>query len=169
MVKSEFVLRNELLTVPESIAEPRLRAAGLAWLDMALELFSQEVLSGVSLSWRRPLDGSETLLVLVLDSSKNYQTKELMARPNAPPTVLRRRERFDEAVAKLMTRTSPEDLWAALANQSLAHIGAWDFTQAWSSKTSDTALRDLYPSFSDSREFLFYRLQALKTPSHPWL
>ncbi|KVP98322.1 hypothetical protein WJ96_07315 [Burkholderia ubonensis] len=168
-VKSEFVLRTDLLTVPASIAEPRLRIAGLAWLDMVLELFSQEVLSVVYLRWSRPFDGKEPFLELELDSSKNFRTKKLLALPDAPSTTVHRRKRFDDAVAKLMARTSPEDLWAAVANQRLARIGALEIVQAWGAKSRGSSLKDYYPRFDDSREFLFYLMDAFKTPMHPWL
>ena len=64
MIKSEFTLRGELLTVPTSFDEPRLRAAAYAWLDMALELFAQEVFSALQMRWWRPLDGSAPVLLL---------------------------------------------------------------------------------------------------------
>jgi hypothetical protein len=166
MVKSEFEMRGELLVVPASIDEPRLCAAGLAWLDMALELFSQEVFSELELRWYRPIAGTAPVLQLTLDSSKNFRTKKLQDSPDAPPAQFKRRERFDAAVAKMFTRTTPEDLWAALANQRLACLHSHDFLQAWESAGSG---ENCYPRFTDSKQFLFYLMQYFKIPAHPWL
>lgn len=169
LVKREFELRKDLMSVPLSIAEPRLRTAGLAWLDMVLKLFSQEVLSEVRLDWYRPASGAAPRLVLTLDSSKNFRTRPLAVLPDAPPMRYQRRERFDEAVTKLMAETTPDDLWAALANQRLAQVGAWEITYAWAGKEGESGLKDAYPRFMTSNEFLFYLLPYLKVTSHPWL
>lgn len=169
MVKSEFTLRNDLLVVPTDLREPRVREAGLAWLAMALDLASQEVFSDLTLRWRRNLAGTENTLVLEFDSSKNYTTKSLMAIPDAPPTIYRRRERFDAAVAKLMTQTTPENLWAALAGQRLAQICAWDLQEAWCKKTGERSTLKTYPRFTDERDFLNNLMEVFDEEIHPWL
>lgn len=169
LVKNKFELRRDLLVVPPSIAEPRLRDAGLAWLDMARELFSQEVFSRLTLDWTRP-DDSAPMLVLALDSAKNWKTRPLMELPDAPPEIHERRQRFDAAVKKLMTRTTPEDLWAALANQRLANFGAWEFIEAWRVRVGDDEVANkTYPRFMDSQELLFHWLQHEGKATHPWL
>jgi len=167
MIKSEFVLHGAL-TVPASFAEPRLRAAGYAWLDMALELFAQEVYSELELRWWRPLNGSNPVLILSLDSAKNFRTRKLQGYVDAPPEQLRRRERFDAAVATLMARTTPEDLWAALATQRLARITAADFIHAWAQALGAEAAHS-YPRFPDSMHFLFHLMQESGVTGHPWL
>lgn len=165
MIKSEFTLRGELLTVPASFDEPRLRAAAYAWLDMALELFAQEVYSALQMRWWRPLDGSAPVLLLELDSAKNFRTKKLQAYPDAPPEKYKRRERFDAAVAKLMSRTTAEDLWAALANQKLACIQSLDFVKAWERAVGEKEAHS-YPRFADSGQFLSHLVGSAY--AHPW-
>jgi hypothetical protein len=168
MVKVQIALQPARLVVPSSLAEPRLREAGLAWLDMALELFEQEVFSLVKLDWWRTMDGTENQLLLSLDSSKNFRTRQLQDMTGAPPEVFKRRERFDDAVKKLLSRAQPEDLWAALVNQSLFTVDCWYIQEAWGHKTVGTSLERTYPRFSDSREFLFHLMQVRKLPPHPW-
>jgi hypothetical protein len=169
MVKTKLALNPALLVVPTSIAEPRLREAGLAWIDMALELFAQEVFSAVKLDWWRKIDGSENHLLVSLDSSKNFRTKGFGEQAGAPADVGQRRERLDSGVAKLIVRTTPQDLWAALVNHHLASVDAQYLGDAWRQKTRGTSLEDTYPAFTDSREFLFYLTQARGIPTHPWI
>lgn len=167
-VKSEFELNPNLLTVPVGFHEPRLRAAGMAWLDMALELFSEEVFSQLELTWFRP---TETVpkLVISLDSSKNVRTKQMLLSAGAPQEIYKRRERLDAALKKLMARTTPEDLWAALANQRLANIGAWEFLKAWELVVGPEAAKTSYPRITSSEEFLFHLKTHLNLHTHPWL
>lgn len=169
MVKSEFPLRRDLMQLPSSLSEPRIRDAGLAWLAMALDLANQEVFSDLNLRWRRDLMTGENLLVLEFDSSKNYQTKKLMALPDAPPQIYRRRERFDAALAKLFTQTTAEDLWAALAGHRLAQICAWDLTEAWCRKIGERSTLKSYPRFTDARDFLNNLMEVFDEEIHPWL
>ena len=167
-VKSEFELNPSLLTVPVGFHEPHLRQAGLAWLDMAVELFNQEVFSVLELSWRRPTN-KVPVLTISLDSSMNFRTKPLQDRPDAPPVCYKRRERLDAAVKKVLTRTTPEDLWAALANQSLATLSVYTFIRAWEASVGTEVSKDTYPRFSNSEEFLFHIAKVSDTPAHPWL
>ena len=168
MVKSEFELNPNLLVVPVSFDEPRLRQAGLAWLDMAVELFNFEVYSVLELNWRRPTC-KVPVLTITLDSSMNFRTKPLLERPDAPPVTYKRRERLDAAIKKLLTRTTPEDLWAALANQSLAYIGAYTFIRAWAAREGAEASKLTYPRLSGGEELLFHTVKTMDLTSHPWL
>ena len=167
-VKSEFELNPNLLTVPVGFHEPRLRTAGLAWLDMAVELFNEEVYSQLELSWFRP---TETVpkLIISLDSSKNFRTKAMLDSAGAPALIYKRRERLDAALKKLMARTTPEDLWAALANQRLANIGAWEFLKAWELVVGPEAAKTSYPRLTGAEEFLGHLTSHLQLNTHPWL
>lgn len=167
-VKSEFELNPHLLTVPVGFHEPRLRTAGMAWLEMAVALFNDEVFSQLELSWVRPTD-KVPKLVISLDSSKNFRTKAMLDCPGAPALIYRRRERLDAALKTLMERTTPEDLWAALANQRLANIGAWEFLQAWTQVVGPDVAKTAYPRLGSAEEFLFHLLSSMKKDTHPWL
>lgn len=167
-VKSEFELNPSLLNVPAGFHEPRLRAAGMAWLEMAVALFNDEVYSRLELSWFRPT-GKAPKLIISLDSSKNFRTKAMQANPDAPREIYKRRERLDAALEKLMERTTPEDLWAALANQRLSSICAWEFLKAWSHSVGPDAAKESYPRFDSAEEFLFNLMAAMDTHTHPWL
>lgn len=169
MVRTELPLSGDL-QVPRDLTAPHLRNAGLAWLDMAVALFAQEAFSKLTLSWHRDLQG-EPKLVISLDSSKNYFTKRIRALPGAPADRIDRRRALDEAVKKLLDRTTPEELWAALANSRLADITAWDMDRAWRDPGGRT-----YPGFADGHEFLVNWLVAMKSwmdaPApihHPWM
>jgi hypothetical protein len=167
-VKTEFELNPDLLTVPVGFHEPRLRTAGLAWLDMAVALFNDEVFSHLELTWFRPTD-TVPKLVISLDSSKNFRTKAMLKCPDAPALIYNRRARLNIALEKLMSRTTPEDLWAALANQRLAHIGAWDFLQAWSDVVGPEAAKKSYPRLGSAEELLFRMMNSMEKDTHPWL
>jgi hypothetical protein len=170
MVKKILAMNASLLSVSLNMAEPRLCNAGLAWVDMALELFAQEIFSVVRLDWWRETDGTDNQLLLSLDSSKNFTTKNIATLPGAPADIGKRRERFDVAVEKLLSRTTAEDLWAALSNQILAKIDGYYLLSAWKLKTGSSTTRDTtYPTFTDSREFLFYMMKARELPPHPWV
>lgn len=169
MIKSELPLNTPLLTVADSISTTHLKTAGLAWLDMAVELFAEEVFSELSLKWWRGLESEKSLLILSLDSSKNYHTKELLRRPGAPKDIYRRRERFDAAVAKLLTRTTPEHLWAALANSRLANVGAWDFAAGWERRYTPSPREKDYPVFMDGQDFWRALADVFSVKAHPWL
>jgi hypothetical protein len=170
MVKKILAMNASLLSVSLNMAEPRLCNAGLAWVDMALELFAQEIFSVVRLDWWRETDGTDNQLLLSLDSSKNFTTKNIATLPGAPADIGKRRERFDVAVEKLLSRTTAEDLWAALSNQILAKIDGYYLLSAWKLKTGSSTTRDTtYPAFTDSREFLFYMMKARELPPHPWV
>lgn len=168
VVESKFDLNPNLLTVPVGFHEPRLRQAGMAWLAMAVELFNEEMFSILELSWHRPIN-KVPVLTIKLDSSKNFRTKPLLELPDAPALIYKRRERLDAALAKLMSRTTPEDLWAALANSTLACISAYTFIKAWSSSVGPELGKDTYPRISNAEEFLFHIVTAWEIPSHPWL
>lgn len=168
VVESKFELNPNLLTVPVGFVEPRLRQAGLAWLDMALELFNSEMFSILELTWHRPTN-KVPVLTIKLDSSKNWRTKSLLEFPDAPPLIYKRRERLDAALAKLMARTTPEDLWAAVANQDLACISAYKFVQAWEANVGTEAAKVSYPRFNEAEEFLFHLAKARGISDHPWL
>jgi hypothetical protein len=169
MVKKKLALNAALLSVPMDMAEARICNAGLAWVDMARELFAQEVFSLVKVEWWRKPDGSENHLWVSLDSSKNYTTRDMAALPAAPADIGKRRERFDVAIGKLLSQTTPEALWAALVNQMLATIDAYSLREAWKLKNGSTTLNTTYPAFTDSREFLFYLMKARDLPPHPWV
>lgn len=168
VVESKFELNPNLLTVPVGFAEPRLREAGLAWLDMAVELFRDEVFSILELTWHRPTN-KVPVLTIKLDSSKNFRTKPLLDLPDAPALIYKRRERLDAAVKKLMARTTPEDLWAALANQTLSCISAYTFIRAWEASVGTEAAKASYPRIGSAEELLFHITKAWDIPGHPWL
>lgn len=168
VVESKFELNPNLLTVPVGFNEPRLRQAGLAWLDMAVELFNGEMFSVLELSWHRPTN-KVPVLTIKLDSSKNFRTKPLLDMPDAPALIYKRRERLDAALKKLMARTTPEDLWAAVANQTLACISAYTFIRAWTASVGPEAAKTSYPRIGNAEEFLFHIMKAWDIPSHPWL
>lgn len=172
-VRTELPLSGDL-QAPRDLAAPHLRNAGLAWLDMAVALFAQEAFSKLTLSWHRDLQG-EPKLVIVLDSSKNHSTKRIRALPGAPTDRVDRRRALDEAVKKLLARTTPEELWAALANSRLADITAWDMDRAWWEMCGRKA-PFTYPCFAGGHEFLCNWLVAVESrgaapaPSHhPWI
>jgi hypothetical protein len=170
-LKTEIELNPHLLTVPVGFDEPRLRQAGLAWLDMAVELFNIEVFSVLEVTWHRPTQ-KVPVLTITLDPSKNHRTKPLQKRPDAPPESYKpgeRRRQLDAAVKKLLTRTTPEDLWAALVNQGLGAISAFTFISAWSAKVGPEESKDSYPRFTNAEEFLFHIAKTWAIPAHPWL
>lgn len=167
-VKSTFKLDVTKLTVAPNLNEPHIRAAGLAWLQTALELFQEEVFSIFELEWNRTPRG-ECQLTISLDSSMNVHTRPMLALAGAPPIIYERRERFDEAMRRLMSRTTPEDLWLALANQRLAYIWVYDINTAWENCAGETARRTRYPTFSSPENFLFYLMSTRKDAYHPWL
>jgi len=167
MVKTKFAMSASDLVVPSSIGEARFREAGLAWLDMGFELFAQEVFSSVSFDWVRKLDG-DSEIQLSLDSAKNFRTRGLQEAVGAPPEIFKRRERFDAAVDKLLSRTSLANLWGALANSHIAKLDVFYIIEAWEQKNRELATAKTYPRFNDSSEFLFYLTQSRKT-THPWL
>lgn len=173
-VKTELALTGEL-RVPSDLRNESLRAAGLAWLDMAVELFALEPFSRLELTWARDLQG-ESKMVITLDSSKNHTTKAIAGRTGAPKGDPGRRKILDAAVENLLTKTSSNDLWEALANQRLAAIGCWDMYLAWeaSGKSGAASMYSgvaggRYPEFMDGLEFLHYLTKAYKIPGHPWL
>ncbi len=169
MVNKKLALNASLLCLPLNMAEPRLCNAGLAWVDMALELFAQEIFSVVRVDWWRETDGTDNQLLLSLDSSKNFITKQMATLPGAPADIGKRRERLDVAIEKLLSRTTAEALWAALSNQILAKIDGYYLLSAWKLKTGSTSRDTTYPAFTDTREFLFYLMKARELPPHPWV
>lgn len=168
MLKTDVALQTDKLAIPTRCEEPRLKQAALAWLDLVLELFSQEVPSNVELRWYRNAIGDVTSLRILLDSSKNFRTKTLASLPGAPTPVGSRRDRFDAAIASLFTKTTPEDLWAALAGHPLAYIDVCHFRYAGQAKQGEKL--NYYPQFTSSQEYLAYHLaSALNIQTHPWM
>lgn len=165
-VKYHVTLNPDKLVVPTSLASPELKEAGLAWLDMAVELFNTEVFSVLSLTWTRPL-AAAPVMTISFDSSLNAHTKGLVARNDAPPMGYNRRERLDAAMKKLLSKVSAETLWAALANQPLADIGAWEFIVAWDGSVGQDEARTTYPRFRSGAEMLFNLMKPRKQ-THPW-
>ncbi len=168
MVKSQLKLQGHLLCPPNDLAAPNIKAAGLAWLEMAVELFQEEVFSELALRWTRSFEGQEHTLIIELDSSKNYHTRKASALPGAPsPATSTRRVRLDRAVATLLSRTSPEALWAALVSHRLANLHCVYICLAWTQKTLPAA--ESYPQFSGSRDLLDGLTAYLREDTHPWL
>lgn len=169
MVKSELALDVTRLQVPSDITAPNLRQAGLAWLDMAAALFKLEPFSSLKLYWWRNIDGTGHKLVISLDSAKNYATKSVRTRLGAPTDVPKRREMLDAAVAELVTKTTPEDLWAALAQQKLQEIWCWDVVRAWDRVSPGND--KVFPNLIDGHTLLVHMLPDMRPARsiHPWL
>ncbi len=168
MVKSQLKLQGHLLNTPEDLAASNIKAAGLAWLDMAVELFQEEVFSELALRWTRSFDGRENTLIIELDSSKNYHTRKASGLPGAPSLAMAtRRVRLDRAVSTLLSRTTPEALWAALVSHRLASLHCVYICLAWHQKTRPAA--ETYPHFRDGIDLLDALTAYLHEDTHPWL
>jgi hypothetical protein len=169
VTKVQVILDSSRLVVPTDLAAPHLKEAGLAWLKMGLELFKAEPFSVLSIEWYRGVAGTTSTMTVSLDSSKNFRTRELAGAIAAPVSVSSQRvPRFKKAVADLLARVPAEDLWAALSNQYLAQLSAWQIQNAWAIRTGEGG-RGCYPYFVDHQEFLVSLMEYLKEPTHPWL
>lgn len=168
-IKVTVPLESTRLVVPSDLKATHLKTAGLAWLDMAMKLFKAEPFSVLKVEWYRGFTGEESKLILSLDSSKNFRTKGLATATAAPVGgAADRGPRFRKAVADLLERVPAEDLWAAMSDQYLSHITAWQIQYAWALRTGEGG-RDCYPYFVDGLEFLVSLMEYLKEPTHPWL